>query len=65
MFVASSAIDEEASKKRSRNKTCINERFEVYVSVSSKRLGGVLEAAWRHLKASWRRHDEAEMLLMV
>ena len=28
-------------------------------------LGGILEAVWRQLKASWRRHYEVEVRLMV
>ena len=63
--VESVAIDKAAIKRWSKHRTCIYEGFELNFSASSRSLGGVLEAAWRHLKASWRRHDEAEVRLMV
>ena len=63
--VESVAVDKAAIKRWSKHRTCIYEGFELNFSASSRSLGGVLEAAWRHLKASWRRHDEAEVRLMM
>ena len=34
-------------------------------AASGRSLGGVPEAVWRQLKASWRRHDEADVRVMV
>ena len=55
----------EAIKQQSRNRTCIYESLEVNFSASYRSRGAVLEAAWRHLEASWRRHEKAKARLMV
>ena len=65
VFVESSTNTKEAIKQRSRNRACIYEKNEVDFSASERSLGGVLEAAWRHLEASWRRHEKAKARLMV